>query len=424
MKNKLFIYLLFSVITITAVGQELIELPKYSFIKYDTNILHYDTNSPQMQQFFKKWHHVTTTGQGTINIVHIGGSHVQAGTMTHRIRCNILNQYPNLVGARGMLFPYSAAARCNNPADYKVHCPEKVQLTRNVYKEPEYNMGLCGIAITAKDSMTTIQILMNEPRFDFATSQIVLLGDSPNNEVMPYLNINNEEIYPNYVDMVGHRYVFNLNSTTDSFDIKIPCDSAQTFTLRGVYLNNHKPGFTYHSIGVNGAAVPDYFKCPYFCNDLRLTRPDLVVFGIGINDAHGPHFDSIEFKQNYLQLIDSIKAVNPNCALIFITNNDCYRRLRRRTYTVNNNGPLVRDVFYRLAAETGGAVWDQFQVMGGLRSMERWRINKLARYDRVHFTHKGYELIGDLFTNALFQAYIDYQKKLDSTDERYPYISY
>ena len=410
-------------------GQQLIDLPQYSFINYEKNVLQYDTISPQLQQFFKKWKHVATTGQGKINIVHIGGSHVQAGTLTHRIRCNILKQYPNLVGARGMLFPYSAAARCNNPADYKVHCLEKVQLTRNVYKEPEHNMGLCGIAITAQDTHTTVQIAMNEPNFDFSSSQIIILGESPENKVMPYLNIDHQEIYPSYVDMVGHRYVFNLDNVTDSFDIELPCDSAQSFTLTGVYMNNRKPGFTYHSIGVNGAAVPDYLKCQYFCNDLRLARPDLVVFGIGINDAHGKQFDTVEFKNNYLQLIDSIKSVNPDCAFIFITNNDCYKRVRRGVYTVNTHGPMARDVFYRLAAITNGAIWDQFEIMGGLKSMDRWRINKLARYDRVHFTHKGYELIGDLFSNALFQAYLDSQKttykdKLDSINERYPYISH
>lgn len=71
---------------------------------------------------------------------------------------------------------------------------------------------------------------------------------------------------------------------------------------------------------------------------------------------------------------------------------------------MNSNGPLAREVFYRLAKETGGAVWDQFQVMGGIESMEKWRKANLAKTDRVHFTVAGYRLIGDLFSNALFQA--------------------
>ena len=97
-------------------------------------------------------------------------------------------------------------------------------------------------------------------------------------------------------------------------------------------------------------------------------------------------------------------TVNPDCALIFITNNDSFRRTGRRRYAVNNNGALAREVFYRLAEETGGAVWDQFEVMGGLKSMEQWKKVSLARPDRVHFTRDGYRLVGNLFADALLEV--------------------
>lgn len=435
MKNKLTILLFLMAVSIGGWSQNTIDLPKYDFIRYDSNILRFDTNSAQMKRFFKKFQHVVNEKQGNINIVHIGGSHVQAGTLTNRIRTNILTAYPQKVGDRGLLFPYSAAAKCNNPADYKVHCFEKVELTRCVYKEPQHNMGLCGIAITAKDTTTTLQVLLNEPRFDYHTSQVILFGESPES-VIPRFNIQGREVYPSYIDPLTHRYVFNLSSTTDSIDIVLPCQKNQSFTLTGIFMGNKNNGITYHSIGVNGASVPDYLKCSYLTNDIKLLKPDLVVFGIGINDAAGPNFDSAQFRQNYLQLIDSITSVAPNCAFVFITNNDSYKRVKKHTYAVNQNGPKARDVFYRLAEDTHGAVWDQFEIMGGLKSMEKWRINKLAQADKVHFTRAGYELVGDLFTNALFQALDNYmamnpiadnnknKKDANKTDERYRYISY
>lgn len=389
-------------------AQKPIEVPQYPFIKYESNQLKFDSSSVAMQRFFKKWYQVTTSGKEDLNIVHIGGSHVQAGTLTNRIRTDILASYPSLVGNRGMLFPYSAAAKCNNPADYKVHCVEKVGLTRNVYKEPQHNMGLCGIAITASDTTTTIQISLNEPRFDYSTSQVVILGESPDN-VVPFLRLEDRDAYPSYVDPLTHRYVFNLTRPTDSFDVVLPCQQSQSFTLTGVYLGNKRHGITYHSIGVNGAAVPDYLKCSYLTSDLKMVKPDMVVFGIGINDASGPNFDTALFRQNYLQLVDSIRMINPYCAFVFITNNDSFKKVKKHTYVVNQNGPKARDVFYRLAAETGGAVWDQFEIMGGLKSMEQWRLNKLAQYDRVHFTRSGYELVGDLFYNALCAAVNKYR---------------
>lgn len=371
----------------------------YPFICYDANVIHYDSTAPAMQHFFNKWYKVHTTGQGTVSIVHMGGSHVQAGTFPHRVRTRLLSDNPTLVGSRGLLFPYSAAAKCNNPADYRVHCLEKVRLTRNVYKNLEIPLGLCGIAVTASDTLTRIQIIDNEPLFNYASSHIVVLGYSPEG-VVPRLSYEGREVHPSYVDSTTHRYIFNLRNEVDSFDIVLPCGQGQTFTLTGVSLGNRRPGITYHSIGVNGASVPDYLKCDYLTDDLRLLHPDMVLFGIGINDAAGKDFDTVLFRNNYLRLCDSIRSVNPNCAFVFITNNDSYRRTGRRKYAVNRNGLLARDVCYRLAAETGGAVWDQFEIMGGLKSMEKWQKAGLAQRDKVHFTRAGYLLLGDLFYDA------------------------
>ena len=372
----------------------------YPFLRTEANQLRYDSTSATMQAFLQKFHRLRTTGQGNVSIMHIGGSHVQAGTFPHRIRTNILSAYPTLVHGRGLLFPYSAAAKCNNPADYKVHCLEKVTLTRNVYKQPEYPLGLCGISVTAHDVPTSIQILSNESTIDYGVSRVVVLGHSPNGIVPTIRYASEGNTLPSYIDSNNHRYVYNLRQEVDSIDIIIPCHEGEQFTLTGVLLDSRHPGITYHSIGVNGAAVPDYLKCALI-SDLRLIRPDLVIFGIGINDAHAADFDSVAFKENYLRLCDSIRSVNPQCAFIFITNNDCYRKTGRRNYTVNRNGLQVQEVCYRLAQLTGGAVWDQFEIMGGLKSMEKWQKAGLAQKDKVHFTRAGYQLLGDLLYQAL-----------------------
>ena len=108
-----------------------------------------------------------------------------------------------------------------------------------------------------------------------------------------------------------------------------------------------------------------------------------------------------------MRLVEQVRSVNPSCAFVFITNNDSFRRKgkgRKARRTVNPNGALARDVFYRLAAATDGAVWDQFEIMGGLKSMDRWHKAKLAQRDHVHFTPAGYALLGDLLYNALVEA--------------------
>ena len=415
MRSPLRLWVLAALLPLTLSAQpKPVGTGSYKFIRYQANTLHFDTLSPSLLHFFNKWAFMVANGNGNINIVHIGGSHVQAGSLTNTVRTNLLAAYPHLVASRGMIFPYSAAARCNNPPDYRVRCQQKMILTRNVHKDPAYPLGLCGIAVTAADVHTEIDILMNEPRVSYATDHVVLIGHSSHGTI-PRLRINGRELYPSYIDNYTDRYIFNLTAPADSFSIVLPCRPGEQFTVSGIYLGNHRPGISYHSIGVNGASVPDYLRCPHFVRDLRMLQPDLVIFGIGINDAVPQNFDTAAFRRNYLQLVDSVRRINPDCAFIFITNNDSYRKASRRHYHVNSNGQLAREAFYRIARDCGGAVWDQFEVMGGLRSMDTWRQAGLAQTDRVHFTTAGYQLVGNLFTNALLNALSRYAKPAAAT---------
>ena len=401
---------------------------KHANINLAANTLRYDSASATMCSFFDKWRSLQESGRGRVSIMHIGGSHVQAGTMSHRIRRQLVGR--GGVADRGLIFPYSAAAKCNNPADYRISCKEKMGLTRNVYKEPQKELGLCGIAVTAADTLSVIRYWNNDSSIDWHTDRIVVMGYSPEG-VVPTLRVEEREVWPSYVDEKTRRFVFNLRNEVDSFAVVLPCDSLHTFTLTGIYLGNKNAGVTLHSVGVNGAAVPDYLqKCPYLVEDLKMVRPDMVVFGIGINDAAAKDFDTVAFRRNYLALCDSIRKISPDCAFVFITNNDSYKRVKRKVYHVNRNGLLAREVFYRLAKETGGAVWDQFEIMGGLESMDKWRLDKLAQNDRVHFTRAGYELLGDLFVEAFYKEAENSRKCKDritnksSNTPNVPYLSY
>ena len=93
---------------------------------------------------------------------------------------------------------------------------------------------------------------------------------------------------------------------------------------------------------------------------------------------------------------------------IFITNNDSFRKEKiegQTYYHVNENGDNAREVFYILAEKHDAALWDLFNIMGGMESMMRWEEEGLAKKDKIHFTNKGYILIGDLFFNALMRFY-------------------
>jgi hypothetical protein len=99
-----------------------------------------------------------------------------------------------------------------------------------------------------------------------------------------------------------------------------------------------------------------------------------------------------------------IRAAVPDAAILLTVPNDSY--LQRRY--LNRNTQKVRDVIMSLAGEWDCGVWDFYSIMGGLNSIWVWNRYGLARRDRIHFTRKGYILMGDLFFNAFLRTYDDY----------------
>ena len=355
-----------------------------------------------MNMFYSKFDSVVTHKAGNINIIHIGGSHVQAGTFPHTVRQEFLKAFPDLQASRGMIFPYAAAPKCNNPTDYRTRSVGKFGLIRNVHKEHASPLGITGIAVYTLDSVSELRIVPRDSLTKFKTTKITLLGYTEDTAFVPILKIDTEKYTPSFIIPEKRQYVYENICVTDSFVFSFVNNAA--FTITGMLLENDHPGITYHSLGVNGASVKTFLRCEHFEEDIPLLSPDMVIFGLGVNDAGEHDFTGATFKENYLKLVHQFKKVNPDCFFVFITNNDSYKKVGRK-YVVNKNALEVRKIMYELADETGGAVFDQFEIMGGLYSMEKWRLAKLAQNDRLHFTKEGYELMGRLLYNAIIREH-------------------
>lgn len=178
------------------------------------------------------------------------------------------------------------------------------------------------------------------------------------------------------------------------------------FTLTGILTENDAPGVTYTNVGINGARVPQYLEkvCPFLESELKIFKPDLVIFAIGVNDANVENLDENEFISNYGKLIKRVKAASPDAAFIFETNNDMDRK-KGRSFVQHTTGESARRAFFELAKIHKAGIWDKFSIMGGLGSMSSWVKAGLAKGDHVHFNTTGYRLLGDMFYKAFIAAY-------------------
>jgi lysophospholipase L1-like esterase len=234
----------------------------------------------------------------------------------------------------------------------------------------------------------------------------------PNNVALP--EVARDSMFQGECDVLDTACLAKLDSTNAAVaapEAATP-DSAKKnarprFTLTGILTETNNPGITYTGVGINGAKVHDYFEeiCPLFEKQLAYYKPDLVIFAIGINDANVEKFNDKQFRDDYDKLIARIKKVNPNAAIIFETNNDMYRKVKKKRFVQHPNGDVARKAFFALAEKYKAGVWDKFGIMGGLGSMAKWEKADLAKADKVHFKLAGYNLLGDLFYKAIIQSY-------------------
>ena len=382
-------------------------IKNYDFIDYTNNKVLFPGNSIGFNQFFDKLDTLLTFGKGNINIMHIGGSHVQAGMLSGRMRENLLSMADGIKGERGFIFPYRMA-HTNNPNNYKATFTGNWEGCRNSLKKNHCPWGLSGITATTHDTLTTTKLYCIDQNRELYPFNKVLIYHLATPESF-HLQLDSSIIVDSiYTDSLVGLTTFELARNYDTLLFNTTkTDSIQEyFVLQGIRLENDKQGLTYSSIGVNGASVPAYLRCQYFQPQLKTNIPDLVIFGIGINDAYMPaeQFHQNEYEENYRELLNMFREVNPNVQFLFMTNNDSYYK---RRYP-NQNIFKVQKAMWNLAKEYNGAYWDLFEIMGGLNSIKIWEKNGLAQKDKIHFTRKGYQLNADLLYIAFREAYGDH----------------
>lgn len=351
-----------------------------------------------------KLHTMTRNKDGNVNIWHIGGSHVQKDHFPNRLRYDFTTRF--MCGDRAFLFPRTLGGT-NVDSTYSISttgewfCP-RMTLPLD---QPKPDYGITGFAASTSSADASVGFNLNTGRKKrYMCSSVRVLGYASSETVYPYIQNADNTVLKAVYDSATCSYMFNLNAATDTCLIKFHIPEGENFVLNGLQPISGRAGVNYYTSGVNGAAVTSWTQdCINFKRDFNnLINPDLVIFGLGINDSAVPKDEfSIEtFKANYRVLIDMILEKNPDCALLFHTNNDSFRYVKGGM-EYNRNAESVRRAMLELAQEYNAAVWDLYGVMGGENSVYQWEDAGLILPDRLHFTRDGYELIADMMFDAL-----------------------
>lgn len=374
----------------------------------ELNQFKYAADSPYFNAFFKRLDSVFDGKKDKLHIFHIGGSHIQADIYSNKLRTYLQNTNEVSMAQRGFIFPFHLA-RTNNPSNYQISGTKSKWQGYRCSVTDSIAWGLSGITAAFREKSDTIYIKANYKNYTkkqytfnkfrlFHNTwkddyQITLLDSTLVDwEITNYESFYKEYHFKNDVDSVAFR-----------LELKETANISPEFLFMGAELMNDNPGIEYTSIGVNGASFGFYNRSAYFEKQLQLYTPDLFIISIGTNDAYMPvsYFNADKFRNYYEDFIKMIQRINPNCAILLTVPNDSYYK---RKYQ-NKNTATQQIIINELAQKYQMAVWDFYEIMGGLGSSNRWYKNKLMPRDRIHFTHLGYQIKADLLLNALIDAW-------------------
>jgi lysophospholipase L1-like esterase len=215
--------------------------------------------------------------------------------------------------------------------------------------------------------------------------------------------------------------------------IEIKTQSAGPVAIASVAVFNKRSGVSYNAIGYPGATIDilNKFDRALMADDLRRLNPQIVVLAFGTNEASNKSLDATRYAQKYEQVIDRIKAVLPNVAIVIVAPPDGAERpsscsgkpateLACRPVTTElapSASPpkadcdwhtlpkldMIREVERKIAERRGLTYWNWASIMPQECGANRWVAASppLMTPDHIHFTIAGYTKTAEQFMNTL-----------------------
>lgn len=420
-------------------------------------------NISALNSFLEELLVLYTTNKGRIRITHIGDSHIQAGFFQSKARKDLQNIFGN--AGLGFTFPHRLASS-NGISELRYTSSIPWESKRNIHASEKDFVGLSGFSLQTDLRDFAIALEIRDEAYAFNTLRVFTPNQSPmfslaqaNREVKFESNRIERKVHTiksgealsiiarNYgVSVAAIKQANNLRSDAiragaklsipvktnkpepiDKSDFSLlsfkdnsnsfiynspelqsaiwilPNDGIDSYSLNGISLERDNSGLIYDGIGVNGARFADYNKTKMFFEQLKELDSDLLVISLGTNES----FDKLE-KESYLadlkSFVSNLRELLPEVSILFTTPPpSLVGRSAPNTFAEEYAAEIQN-----LAEEQNIAVWDLYQVLGGNERIRENYTNGLVARDYIHYTVKGYELAGSLFSEALLQALYHY----------------
>jgi hypothetical protein len=400
----------------------------------------YIENDAALKTLFYMLDSLKTGKKQRLTILHIGDSHLQGDYLSRTIRYRLQKEFGE--AGRGLVFPYSLF-NMYGPVDYSCSSNVAWQHSRMFPRERNGPVGLAGYAVLTNNPNMKLDVRLFQPsklyfgamtnfsQFPsnkFNTVKILYSNDSL---ALPFtvsgLKSDNTagQIFkaPQFTSSSspGYQYAeFLLDDEYTAMSLKADTQHAFSHPVRlyGMsFENSNNSGVLYHMAGA--CQLSDFLGATHFFGHTVMLKPDLIIFSLGANESCTRGFDTLGYTSKFGQLIQDLRASLPGVQFLITTPPDILFRGTR---------PPAMDAICRtlgrIAVSENCGFWNLNQTMGGPWSNQYWFQNKLNNPDRIHFSPRGYDFLGLLFTEALFNSYgrfaktpVDIQSVLTNTAE-------
>ena len=354
----------------------------------------------------------------TVSVIHLGDSHVQAGHFTVPIRKSFTQRWGD--GGIGWVAPFRLLGT-NPPIHTNVRASSAGTSGIKITEKDYDRESPTGMVLQTKESgditytfqcgggQTFDRIVIYRQR---ETGPFTLSGDSL--RTLAQDTLTREPIVTDTL-LVG-RYV-------SSAEVTAPASAV----WYGASLERTSGGVLVHTIGYNGATYYTYGKGS-FASSVAILRPRLIILSLGTNESVSRSFSRNSFGAEVARMVQSLRASNPDCAIVLTSPLANYQRIRiahkrrrgkrrrrrtvyRTTYRANTNCQLVADELQQQARELGCGYIDLFAHFGGAAGAGQLLSDGILSGDRVHLTAAGYNKVGEAIATALQANYEQWRQR-------------
>lgn len=346
-------------------------------------------------------------GERKARLLFFGASHVASDAITGRIRQRLQARFGD--GGAGFLLPvkpwrYYRHQQVDIESDWKQWTALRIRASST----EEDRFGLAGVAVETEEEghFGTLRARRGALPLHYELyvqsrpggGKLEILVDD---HVIRRISTEGETVANAYVS-------FDVPQQTQSVTFRSRGDGP--LRIYGVSAENPQAGVVVDTLGINGSRARYHllWHAETYLEHVMRRDPALIVLAYGTNESGDDDVPLTTYERRLREVLGRLQDVAPQASCLLVGASDRPQRDRRGNVVADRPRTTEVNAVQKKVSEAMGCAWFDLQAfMGGPMSMATWVQHEppYGAKDHIHFTHLGYERLGDVLHDALLWGY-------------------